>query len=126
MGRPPYPLTPELAETICARLASGESLRRICSDEDMPSRETVMRWVIEDRDGFAGQYTRAREMQAESMNDELMEIADVGTGDVQRDKLRVDTRKWYLSKVLPKFADKQTHEHTGGVTIHVAGPKKPE
>jgi hypothetical protein len=60
------------------------------------------------------------------MFDELNEIADDGSNDymekerqdgssftvvdsehIQRSRLRVDTRKWYLSKVLPKkFGDK--------------------
>jgi hypothetical protein len=44
----------------------------------------------------------------------LVEISDSTTGDTQRDKLRVDTRKWLMSKFDPKrFGDKVTQEHTG-------------
>jgi hypothetical protein len=35
----------ERAEFICERLAYGESLRQICSDESMPSRRTVFQWL---------------------------------------------------------------------------------
>ena len=47
------------------------------------------------------------------MADELLDIAD-GDGDVQRDRLRVDTRKWILSKLVPKkYGNKVTAEITG-------------
>ena len=123
-GRPTM-LTKELAAMICKRLSLGESLRTICKDEDMPNASTVHDWVLEDRDGFAKQYGRAREMQAEFMFDEILDISDDGSNDfmtitkgdrtydlenkevTNRSRLRVDTRKWYLSKVLPKkFGDK--------------------
>lgn len=74
---------------------------------------------------FREQYARARESQAEVMFDEILEIADDGSNDfmtvkkgnleyemenkevTNRSRLRVDSRKWYLSKVLPKkFGDK--------------------
>ena len=44
-----------------------------------------------------------------------MEIAD-GGGDVQRDRLRVDTRKWLMSKLHPeRYGDKTKLEHSGRV-----------
>ena len=122
-GRPSI-YTQELAETICNRIASGESVRSISRDETMPNGDTIYQWVLK-RNDFSEQYARARNTQAELMFDELLEIADDGTNDweerrfggqtvevvnneaVQRSKLRVETRKWYLSKVLPKkFGDK--------------------
>lgn len=125
----------DLGDTICARLADGESLRGICSDKDMPDRVTVYRWVISDSDIYAtfrNQYATARKIQAETLADEIFDIADDGRNDwlerqdengatgesvinhehIQRSRLRVDTRKWFLSKVLPKFADKQQIENT--------------
>jgi hypothetical protein len=45
------------------------------------------------------------------MADELIEIAD-GGDDPARDRLRVDARKWLLSKALPKvYGDKIDHQH---------------
>lgn len=120
-----------LAGQICARLADGESLRRICSDESMPTKTSVFRWLIEHK-SFSDQYAKAREEQAELMADELLEIADDGTNDfktivqngqekevfdsehVQRSRLRIDTRKWIASKLLPKkYGEKITQEVTG-------------
>ena len=118
LGRPTE-YTPEIADQICTRLAHGESLRRICLDEEMPPKSTVLQWVLDDRQGFYVQYTRARQIQAEGMADEIFEKSDDDSKDVtgelempngvavQRSRLMVDTRKWYLSKVLPKvYGDK--------------------
>jgi hypothetical protein len=131
MGRP-TDYTAEIAAAICARLAAGESLRAICRDEVMPGDATVRGWVLDDREGFAAQYTRAREMQAHTLADEVLEIGDDARNDwmvrngagavgyelngehVQRSRLRSDNRKWYLSKVLPKvYGDKLQHTGDG-------------
>lgn len=123
-GRPTI-YSNKLADKICVRLAQGESLLSICKDDGMPHTSTVYQWVL-DNDEFSDKYDTARIMQANHMFDELLEIADDGTNDymereakdgstyeivnsevVQRSKLRVDTRKWYLSKLAPKiYGDK--------------------
>lgn len=116
--------TSEIAERICNEIAEGRSLRQVC-DELGIARRTVRGWVLDDREGFAAQYARARELQMEAFEDELNEIADDGRNDwmtikrggedvevpnnevLQRSRLRVDTRKWIMSKILPKrYADK--------------------
>ena len=87
-----------------------------------------------DRCGFSKQYARARETGYELMADEIVEIADDGTNDwmlrngpdgatefaidhehVARFRLRLDTRKWLLSKALPKvYGDKVQHANSAG------------
>lgn len=130
VGRPSL-YTPELANEICARIAEGESLRAVCLADDKPAASTVCLWVV-DHPEFAERYARAREAQAHLIADEIVEISDDDSGDydltpitqdvtavskanqenIARSRLRVDTRKWYLSKMLPKrFGDKL--EHTG-------------
>jgi hypothetical protein len=98
----------------------GESLRQICRDPQMPSKTSVMRWLAAHK-SFSDQYARARLEQAEGFADEILEIADdsrndwiereFGRGNVvevpdrevtDRSKLRVDARKWLMSKMLPK------------------------
>lgn len=119
----------ELARDICLLLAEGKSLRRICTEERFPSESTVRGWVVDDREGFSAQYARAKEMGLHSMAEETIEIADDGANDtytkedgsegvnsdvVQRSRLRVDARKWFLSKMMPKvYGDKVTQEMTG-------------
>lgn len=119
----PSSFTQKIADTICMRLAEGESLRKICADEAMPSAVTVFKWLSDEtKTEFVKQYARAREAQADTLADEILEIADDGTRDtyidsegnertdqdvIARSRLRVDARKWYASKVAPKkYGDK--------------------
>lgn len=138
--------TSEIAERVCKEVATGKSLRQV-SRELQIAESTVRQWVLDDRNGFAAQYARARELQIEAMADELLEISDDGTNDwmtinrggeevevpnqevLQRSRLRVDTRKWLMSKIVPKkYADKTAVELSGEVgvkTINVHRGTKP-
>lgn len=119
-GGRPTDYTAEIADEICTRLANGESLRAICAadrDDFIPAMGTVLRWVAVNEE-FRKQYEASRVVQAESFADELVTIADGGETDdsvrTARDRLRVDTRKWVASKLLPKkYGDKVTQEVTG-------------
>ena len=117
MGRPSG-FSEELADAICERLAEGQSLRKICLADDMPNKATVFRWLAANK-VFSDQYARAREAQADTLADEILDIADDGANDymgenetyngdaVQRSKLRVDARKWLAGKLRPKvYGDK--------------------
>lgn len=88
---------------------------------------TVFRWLAQHGE-FQEQYARAREAQADYLAEEILDIADDGTNDwmeregntlvdhehISRSKLRVDARKWLMSKLLPKkYGDRQTTEHIG-------------
>jgi hypothetical protein len=126
--------TPEIGRAICEQLATGKTLREVCRGEGMPPESTVRLWALDDREGFAAQYARAREIGYHAMADDLIEIADDGRNDwmyrnaddnegwtangehLQRSRLRVDTRKWMLSKALPKvYGDKL--ELSGGLDV---------
>lgn len=125
--------TEEMADLICERLAEGESLRAICRDDAMPSAVTVFKWLSQNAD-FAKRYAHAREMQAEAMADQILEIADETAFDtvmgengpkadnewIARSRLRVDARKWLAAKMAPKkYGEKVELEnkHSGGVSI---------
>ncbi len=134
-GRPSK-YTPKLAARICERIADGEPLRSVCRDATMPDKSTVLRWLGNDENAeFRDQYAHAREMQADGLFDEALEIADDVSGDwtedrdgkkvfdhehVQRSRLRVDTRKWAAGKLAPKvYGDKMQHTGDGGGPIRV-------
>jgi hypothetical protein len=123
----------ELGTVICERLAAGESLKGICRDEGMPPHQTVLRWALTNPE-FRDQYKLARDMQAETMADEILEIADDGRNDwmekhdkdgvmmgwrengeaMRRSQLRIESRKWLAAKLLPKrWGDKTITEVTG-------------
>lgn len=113
--RPVY--NTELGHEICRRLTEGDTLRVICRGDDMPTESTVRLWVLDDVEGFSAQYARARLVGYHTMADDLLDIADnnaTDPGAVNRDRLKVDTRKWLLSKALPKiYGDRVMAELTG-------------
>jgi hypothetical protein len=144
MGRPSE-FTQAVADAICELIADGTSLRKICLADEMPSKATVFKWLGAYRD-FADQYARAREAQADTMADDILDISDDGRNDtymgedgiertdtdvIARSKLRVDARKWLASKMAPKkYGDKLDLNHGGqpnnpitGIQIEIVKPK---
>jgi len=126
-GRPSI-YTKDLVDRICIRLSLGESVRSICKDPEMPSQALIYQWLYRHPD-FLEQYTRAREEQAETHADEIVDIADETPAllevkdkdgnvvDIKLDsayiawqKQRIDSRKWNASKQRPKkYGDRVTH-----------------
>jgi hypothetical protein len=94
----------------------------------MPSKTTVFKWLGANA-VFADQYARAREAQADTLADEITDIADDGSRDyaasedgrpvvdhdhIARSRLRIDARKWIASKLKPKkYGDKIENTHVG-------------
>jgi hypothetical protein len=139
-GGRPSDYTEETALLICLRLSDGESLRAICADEGMPDKTTVFRWLSKHEE-FRTQYAKAREEQADALFDEIIDIADDGSNDwmerknadgdnigwtengeaLRRSALRVDARKWIVSKLLPKkYGDKQQVDHSGSIKVVIS------
>lgn len=119
-GGAPSDYTQTLADKICLLISNGKPLRTIEKMSGMPSRVTVWRW-IRDKPEFCNQYARAKEDYTEAMAEEILDISDDSSDDIQiikdkqgnerevvdwevvnRSRLRVDTRKWLMSKLLPK------------------------
>ena len=123
--------TDELADEICDRIASGESLRMICSGKNMPHRTTVLRWM-DANEAFASKCARARELQAEAVHDQMIEIEDgVIDGAIAPDVARVvlSSKQWRAAKLAPKrYGDKVHAEHSGdvGLTINVVSFGDPD
>lgn len=130
MGRPSG-FSQEIADRICERLGDGESLRSICRDDEMPSTSMVCRWLA-DNTAFREQYAHARELQADALFDDILDIADGKSADVQRDRLAVDARKWMAGKLRPKvYGDKLDLNHSGGVKVEriarvIHDPRNPD
>ena len=94
--------TPALADTICRRISEGESLRAICRDPEIPSEGTVRGWAREDREGFGLRYRLARELQLDHWADLIIDIADEENRDPRDRQIRIETRKWIMSKLAPR------------------------
>lgn len=118
--------TSELATQICDEMIGGKSLYKICAMEGMPAYRTIMNWRASN-DEFRKMYLVAQQERAEAYIEEIIDIADDSSGDYtadkdgdlhfdaehyQRSRLKVDTRKWIASKMIPRlYGDKV--EHTG-------------
>jgi len=133
----------EIVIRILAAVATdARSLRSICRDPEYEipiCAATFWRWLADDeardpeeRQGFRDLYARAKQVQAEILADEIIEIADDGRNDfvervsgdgtvrlvfdkenVQRSRVKLDARKWLLSKLLPKkYGHRATVETT--------------
>lgn len=119
---------------VCKEIESGRALRNVLKDESMPSTSTFYQW-LENNTDKAKQYARATEVRAEVIFDDILSIADQNENDttvnadgievvnndvIQRSRLRIDARKWVLSKLNPKkFGDKIQTEHSGEITTNV-------
>lgn len=119
-GRPSE-YTPEMALKVCEELAQGKSMRTVTKMEGMPAMSTLWRWMRAHED-FRLQYVKAKQEAADALAEEILDIADYTAEDyvenkkgdlvlnreaVERAKLRVDARKWLMSKMKPKvFGDK--------------------
>jgi hypothetical protein len=66
--------TPEIAATICERLALGESMRGICLDPAMPARRTIHYWLTSNT-AFRKDYEAARLVQQDVLAERVLEIA---------------------------------------------------
>ena len=126
-GGRPSNYTLELAKRICNVIAtSSKGISKLCKENpDFPSHETIFSW-IKDNEEFSDLYARAKRYQITTLIDEIVDIADETSNDyslnekgklvvdhenISRSKLRIDTRKWLASKLLPKlYGDKITVE----------------
>ncbi|KTD18725.1 Uncharacterised protein [Legionella lansingensis] len=116
-GRP-TDYTPELAKEICDTIASNSAgVKRLCKENpDWPSHNTIYRWLANFPE-FRDQYAQAKKCQIDLLVDEILEIADDSSNDylvyeqgnvscnsewIARSRLRIDTRKWLASKLVPK------------------------
>ena len=111
IGRPST-FTDELAAEICERIAMDESLVKICEGENMPSTNTVYRW-LHDKPDFRDNYVRARGDQAHTVADQAKKVRDdllAGLIDHQTANALLNFIKWETGKRNPKtYGDKIAH-----------------
>jgi hypothetical protein len=107
---------PKIVETICQRMANGETLTAICRDDGMPSRIAFYQWA-EKYPEVALQFAHARDKGFDAMAEQAELVAkgieNYSTNDVQRDKLVVETTLKLLAKWSKRYSDKTHIELTG-------------
>lgn len=126
----------ELADLICDRVATHTlGLRALCKKfGDMPNPDTIHAWRLKYNE-FSDSYAKAKLKQADLIAEEILEIADDASNDwmeitgektegwklngehVQRSRLRVDTRKWLASKLLPKQYGAYAEEKESSLSV---------
>lgn len=87
-------------DQLCLEVAECFTLRKIAKkyEVSMPSLLAYLQ-------SYPDHYARAMQARADNMAEEIIEISDEkaeNNVEVQQKRLRVDTRKWLMSKMLPK------------------------
>jgi len=109
------------------------SLKKACKLHKMSS--ATFDAMIDNDEQLKNQYARAREKRADNFFEEIRDIANhteedhtpfTGSNVIQRDRLKIDSLKWMLSKMLPKvYGDKQEIDQTTTIkTIEVRTNEK--
>ena len=116
-GGRPSKYTKALANLICERVATHDiGLQRLCDMyDDMPAKITINQWRYKYPE-FSTQYTLAKMIQVELLAESIDDMAhEIGTyvdgegntridaGFVAWQRLKIDTRKFTSSKLLPKI-----------------------
>jgi hypothetical protein len=104
-------------EIVFTEIINGRAVRNILKDEGMPPAVTFFDWLSKDEEK-SKQYARAIELRAElkfeSIEQDYLEepqrdpdTGRIDTGWVQLQRLKIDAKKWELSKMhAKKFGDK--------------------
>lgn len=119
----PSKRTPEVEERLIEGISEGIPLQPLCREEGMPAWRTVYDWMESDP-AFAARIARAREVGADAIASESLEIVDEGPqrgpdgridpGWVAHQKLRAEHRLKLLAKWSPKkYGDRVENVHTG-------------
>jgi hypothetical protein len=115
--------TPERATEFCAAIADGKTVRKVCKMPGMPSKATVFRW-LRDNPEFARMYEIATDERADTMIDEIVDIADSCKTDadsIRKAKLRIHARVEQAQKMKPKkYGPKMQLTGDGGGPIRSA------
>lgn len=113
--------TPEVEERVLAWFRAGRSLRDMDRDPDMPGHSALYRWRDADPE-FDTKVRVARQIGWEGVLEECVLIADGdpvhSSGDVQRDKLRIDTRMKVAALIDPgRWGARQAVTHEGKLDL---------
>lgn len=127
----------KLATEFCERMCKGEAPTQICQDPRMPSYPTIIRWTLSDDpklEAFRIMYEESKKIMWLYHADQMLDLSDNSANDymdrynkfteetervfdnenVQRSKLRIDTRKWLLAKMLPHVFGEKVDVSIGG------------
>lgn len=115
----------QIFERVIEDIYRGRSLQSLIEDDyRLISYEDFLRWVKKDPMRHE-RFKEAQEMRTEFLAGEILEIADgveaidpASSDTVNRDKLRIDTRKWLMSAHNRKrYGEVKQVEVAGSISI---------
>ena len=110
------------------RMTEGMTLRKIGQELGLSASTIIPHCHVSPE--FDKQYARAKQVQMESMAEEIMEIADSASPESYNPRrLQVDTRKWLMSKLVPsRYGEKLEHSGPDGGPIQIVStiPRPPK
>jgi hypothetical protein len=108
MAGRPTTYTEELGKRICHEIAgSDQGLRKLLAEhDDFPTLQTVLQWTRNNAQ-FADHFAQAKRQQIEAMAEDIVDLSNDDSIDPNDKRIRIDTRKWLLSKLIPRtYGDK--------------------
>ena len=121
----------ETFNDILHEIEQGNSLISILRRKEFPSTATFYQWLEAD-ENKAKRYVRACEIRADVIFEDIIDIADhsdedhtpfTGANVVQRDRLKIDARKWIVAKLHPKKYSDRVYQD---ITTHQEQPLFPD
>ncbi|WP_347251489.1 hypothetical protein [Legionella sp.] len=126
--------TQAIAEEICNAIASNsKGIKELCKENPhWPNKDTIFTW-LKNHSEFSDQYVRAKKCQVETLVDEILDIADDTSQDqlidaegkiifnhqaLNRARLKIDTRKWLASKLIPKVYGTKAEDEEPNEKLH--------
>lgn len=112
---------------VCELMGVGLPTGKACREAKIP-KATFLHWVATGEPWILDLYSEARGQILDHWAEEVLTLADqdperivdasgaarLDSASVQHARLRVESRKWLLSKLAPKkYGEKIVQEHTG-------------
>jgi hypothetical protein len=135
--------TAELGKYICNLVAQGLTIKEICNEPGLPTDDCIWLWVADPKHPMGTLYFQAARARVLVWAEEIITISDDGTNDfmerqtrngvilvadhehINRSRLRVDTRKFLMSKFMPEvFGDLSNSAQELNLTINLSDPTK--
>jgi hypothetical protein len=117
-GGRPTTYSEELGRQICdAIAASQDGLRKTLeANPELPAFGTVQHWVRNNAQ-FSGMFAQAKRQQIEAMAEDIVDISRDDSLEPNDKRIRVDTLKWLLSKLIPKTYGDKIDVTSGGEAL---------
>jgi len=109
MSERPTEFSQEIADRLCDRISSGDTIRDIVQDIDMPNKRTIRKWRAENSEFFS-QYIAAFQDHGQLLIDQIkrhMDSLENGEIDPQVAKILIDTKMKLAGRLYPEiYGDK--------------------